>query len=79
MPSLYRCENNQMIKRNNFEHEKRGGEKPPPPKPPKPPKKKKLNFKTCKKNTINSLHEVEHFLRDFKHFSRYIKLYKILK
>lgn len=47
--------------------------------PPKPPKKKKLNFKTCKKNTINSLHEVEHFLRDFKHFSKYIKLYKILK
>ena len=69
MPSLYRCENNKII-------EKRGSEKPPPP---KPPKKKKLNFKTCKKNTINSLHEVEHFLRDFKHFSRYIKLYKILK
>lgn len=77
MPSLYRCENNQMPeKRNNFENEKRGGEKPSPP---RPPKKKKLNFKTCKKNTINSLHEVEHFLRDFKHFSRYIKLYKILK
>lgn len=77
MPSLYRCENNQMLKkRNYFENEKRGGEKPPPP---KPPKKKKLNFKTCKKNTINSLHEVEHFLRDFKHFSRYIKLYKILR
>ena len=53
MPSLYRCENNQMLeKRNNLENEKRGGEKPPPP---KPPKKKKLNFKTCKKNTINSL------------------------
>ena len=77
MPSLYRCENNQMLrKRNNFENEKRGGEKTPPP---KPPKKKKLNFKTCKKNTINSLHEVEHFLRDFKPFSRYIKLYKILR
>ena len=77
MPSLYRCENNQMLKkRNNLENEKRGGEKPPPH---KPPKKKKLNFKAYKKNTINSLHEVEHFLRDFKHFSRYIKLYKILR
>lgn len=74
MPSLYRCENNQMLeKRNNFENEKRGEKKP------SPPKKKKLNFKTCKKNTINSLNEVEHFLRDFKHFSKYIKLYKILK
>ena len=77
MPSLYRCENNKMLeKRTNFENEKRGREKPPPP---KPPKKKKLNFKTCKKNTINSLHEVEHFLRDFKNISKYIKLYKILK
>ena len=77
MPSLYRCENNQMLeKRNNLENEKRGGERPPPH---KPPKKKKLNFKTCKKNTINSLHEVEHFLRDFKHFSKYIKLYRILR
>lgn len=74
MPSLYRCEKNQMIeKRNNFENEKRDDKKP------STPKKKKLNFKTCKKNTINSLHEVEHFLRDFKHLSRYIKLYKILK
>lgn len=79
MPSLYRCENNKMI-------EKRVEKKCPPPKPPKPPgppkppkKKKKLNFKTCKKNTINSLYEVEHFLRDFKHISKYIKLYKVLK
>lgn len=82
MPSLYRCENNQITKKNNFENEKRGEEKTPPPKPPglpKPPKKKKLNFKTRKKNTINSLHEVEHFLRDFKNISKYIKLYKILK
>lgn len=77
MPSLYRCENNKILeKRNNFENEKRGREKTPPP---KPPKKKKLNFKTCTKNTINSLHEVEHFLRDFKNISKYIKLYKILK
>ena len=44
-----------------------------------PPKKKKLNFKTCKNNTINSLNEVEHFLRNFNGFIKYIKLYKILK
>ena len=40
---------------------------------------KKINFKTLKKNTICSLIEVETFLRDFKRFSTYIKLYKILK
>ena len=48
----------------------------PPPKKPSPPKKKKLNFKTCKKNTINSLNEVEHFLNDFQGFWDYIRLYK---
>ena len=71
MPSLYRVE------RTNFHQEKiqeNRGEKNSPP-----PKKKKLNFKTCKKNTINSLNEVEHFLRDFNHFLKYVKLYKILK
>ena len=66
MPRLYRCEKN----KNNC--------KCPPPLPPKPspPKKKKLNFKTCKKNTINSLNEVEHFLNDFQGLWDYIKLYK---
>ena len=63
MPNLYRVE------KNNFPEEKtqenRGEKKSPPP------KKKKLNFKTCKKNTINSLNEVEHFLRDFNHFFKY--------
>ena len=44
-------------------------------KPPKP----KLDFKRMKKNTINSLNEVECFLHDFKKFCNYIKLYKILK
>lgn len=43
------------------------------------PSRKKLTFKTCKKNTLNSLNEVEHFLKDFNHFLKYIKLYKILK
>lgn len=42
-------------------------------------KAQKLDFKKIKKNTFNSLTEVECFLRDFKQFSKYIKLYKILK
>lgn len=74
MPRLYICENKKLIKKtNNFENEKRGEEKH------SPPKKKKLNFKTCKKNTIKSLNEVEHFLRNFNNFTKYIKLYKILR
>ena len=64
MANLYKCE-----RLNSTEN--RGNKKTPPP-------KKKLCFKTCKKNTINSLNEVEHFLRNFKNFTRYIKLYKIL-
>lgn len=77
MPSLYRCENHKTMPK------KFPCNCPPPPPPPKPPpkkpsppKKKKLNFKTCKKNTINSLNEVEHFLDDFQGFWDYIKLYK---
>lgn len=74
MPTLYRCEKNpKPPKINNYKKENGGKKKIPPP------KKKKLSFKSCKKNTINSLKEVEHFLRDFKKFSNYIKLYKILK
>ena len=42
-------------------------------------KGKKMDFKLIKKNAFNSLNEVEYFLRDFKQFSKYIKLYKILK
>lgn len=42
-------------------------------------KAKKMDFKKIKKNTFDSLNEVECFLRDFKQFSKYIKLYKILK
>lgn len=45
----------------------------------KPPHQKKLNFKTCKKNTIKSLNEIEYFLNNFEKFCRYVKLYKILK
>ena len=74
MPRLYRCENNQLTeKKIALKNETRGEEKP------SPPKKKKKNFNNCKENTINSLNEVEHFLRNFKHISKYIKLYKILK
>lgn len=41
--------------------------------------KNKFDIKIIKKNTFNSLNEVEYFLRNFKKFSNYIKLYKILK
>ena len=41
--------------------------------------KKPLNFKIKKENTLNSLNEVEHFLHNYKHFSKYIKLYKWFK
>ena len=42
----------------------------------KPPKKKAFDLKLYKKNTINSLNEVEHFLNDFQGFWDYIRLYK---
>ena len=42
-------------------------------------KAKKMDFKKIKKNTFNSLNEVEFFLRDFKKFSNYIKLYKMFR
>ena len=42
-------------------------------------KKKKINFSQKKDNTLKSLSEVELFLRDFKKFKNYIKIYKILK
>ena len=45
----------------------------------KKPKKNKMDFNKMKKNAILSLNEVECFLRDFKKFSNYVKLYKILK
>jgi len=91
MPRLYRCENHKTPPKNPpckcpppppHTPQKNLVPPPPPPKPkpppkkPSPPKKKKLNFKTCKKNTINSLNEVEHFLNDFQGFWDYIRLYK---
>ena len=44
-----------------------------------PPKKKKLSLKTYKKNTINSLNEIEYFLNNLNKAFRYIKIYKIFK
>ena len=41
--------------------------------------KKKFNFNLYKKNTINSLNDVEYFLNNFNHFFKYLKLYKIIK
>ena len=45
----------------------------------KPNSNKKMDFNKIKKNTFNSLNEVEFFLRDFKRFSNYIKLYKMFR
>ena len=45
----------------------------------KPNSNKKMDLKKIKKNTFNSLNEVEFFLRDFKRFSNYIKLYKMFR
>lgn len=45
----------------------------------KSPPKKSFNFNLCKKNTINSINDVEHFLNNFRHYFKYFKLYKIMK
>ncbi len=44
----------------------------------KPPKKS-FDFKLYKKNTIQSLNEIEHFLNNLKNVSKVIKIKKILK
>ncbi len=40
---------------------------------------KKVNFKKRKENTLTSLNEVENFLFNYKHFIKYVKLYKLFK
>lgn len=40
---------------------------------------KKFDFKSYHKNTVKSLNEVEYFLNHFNHFTRYFKLYRIIK
>lgn len=59
-------------KQNNFylQKENRGDNKPP---------RKKFDFKLYKKNTVQSLNQVEYFLNNFQGFYKYIKLYKLFK
>ena len=52
------------------EFEYRGDKKEP---------KKKFDFKKRKDNTVKSLFEIEHFLRDFKQVAKGIKFYKVFK
>lgn len=42
-------------------------------------KKKKFDFKAKKEKTLASLNEVENFLFNYKHFMRYVKLYKFFR
>ncbi|MCI9365518.1 MAG: hypothetical protein HFJ54_02645 [Clostridia bacterium] len=42
-------------------------------------KKNKIDFRKKKENTLASLNEVENFLFNYKHFIKYIKLYKLFK
>lgn len=44
-----------------------------------PKKPEKISFKKRKENTLASLNEVENFLFNYKHFMRYVKLYKFFK
>ena len=41
--------------------------------------KEKFNFKKRKENTIDSLFEIEHFLRNLQNVSKGIRIFKILK
>lgn len=41
--------------------------------------KKSFDFNLYKKNTITSINDVEHFLNNFHHYFKYLKLYKIMK
>ena len=60
------------MENNLINNENNRGEKKTPP-------KKSFNLKSCKKNTINSLNEVECFLGNLKNISKKIKIKKILK
>lgn len=42
-------------------------------------KKNKFDFKQKKENTLASLNEVENFLFNYKHFMKYVKLYKLFR
>ncbi len=41
--------------------------------------KEKFNFNEKKENTINSLFEVEHFLKNLKNICKGVKLYQIMR
>ena len=41
--------------------------------------KKKFDFKKRKDNTVKSLFEIEHFLRDFKQVAKGIKFYNVFR
>lgn len=41
--------------------------------------KKKFDFKKRKANTVKSLFEIEHFLRDFKQVAKGIKFYNVFR
>lgn len=43
------------------------------------PQKNKLDLKSCKKNTINSLYTVEYFLNNFNCFIKSYKIYKFIR
>lgn len=61
-----------------YRGEKKEFKKAPPKGPPKEPPKK-FDFKKKKDNTVKSLFEIEHFLRDFKQVAKGIKLYNVFK
>lgn len=54
---------------NENEKNNRGDKKSPP----------KKSFDLYKKNTMDSLRDVESFLNNFHHYFKYLKIYKILK
>lgn len=41
--------------------------------------KKSFDFQKRKENTLASLNEVENFLFNYKHFIKYVKLYKLFR
>lgn len=61
---------NNYLSDNNNEKNNRGEEKTSP---------KKFDFITYKKNTLQSLKDVDYFLNNFHHYFKYYKIIKFLK
>jgi len=79
MSNIFRCKNSNihnLIQNRNEEKKEQKKEYETKKKINKP---KKLTFKKRKENTLCSLKEVEHFLRNGHKILNYINLYKILK